>query len=150
VVTRVQRILTAAYTVEQRLSRTSSLDLVAALADIRAQLSALVYRGFVTDTGWARLADLPRYLTAIERRLDKLPQNPQRDREQQSRIEQVQREYQEMLAALPPARRDDDAVRQIRWMIEELRVNVFAQALGTPYPVSEQRIYRAMDQAEGR
>jgi ATP-dependent helicase HrpA len=150
VVTRVQRILTSAYAIEQRLARTSSLTLVPALADIRAQLSALIYRGFVSDIGWARLADLPRYLAAIERRLDKLPHNPQRDREQQARIEQVQKEYQEMLAALPPARRHDDAVRQIRWMIEELRVNVFAQALGTAYPVSEQRIYRAMDDAEGR
>jgi ATP-dependent helicase HrpA len=145
---RVRRILATAYAVEQRLARTNSLPLVAALTDIRAQLSALVHRGFVTETGHARLADLPRYLTAIERRLDRLPQNPQRDREQQARIEQVQQEYRDMLATLPPPRRNDDAVRQIRWMIEELRVNVFAQALGTPYPISEQRIYRAMDLAE--
>ncbi|ROT33201.1 ATP-dependent RNA helicase HrpA [Micromonospora sp. HM5-17] len=149
VVERVRRVLAAAYVVEQRLARTTNLALVPALTDIRNQLSGLVYRGFVTGTGYARLADLPRYLAAIERRLDRLVSNPQRDREQQARIEQVQREYQEMLAALPPARRDDDDVRQIRWMIEELRVNVFAQALGTPYPVSEQRIYRAMDLAEG-
>ncbi|MFD1324272.1 ATP-dependent RNA helicase HrpA [Micromonospora sonneratiae] len=150
VVDRVRRVLSAAYAVEQRLGRTNSLTMVAALADIRAQLTGLVHRGFVTETGWARLADVPRYLAAIEGRLDRLPQNPQRDREQQSRIEQVQKEYQEMLAALPQSRRGDAAVRQIRWMIEELRVNVFAQALGTPYPVSEQRIYRAMDLAEGR
>ncbi|MEO3816114.1 ATP-dependent RNA helicase HrpA [Plantactinospora sp. B24E8] len=150
VVDRVRRVLATAYAVEQRLGRTNSLALVSALADIRAQLSALVHRGFVTQTGYARLADLPRYLTAIERRLDRLPQNPGRDREQQARIAQVQKEYQEMLAALPPARRNEEAVREIRWMIEELRVNVFAQALGTPYPISEQRIYRAMDLAEGR
>ena len=131
-------------------ARTNNLALVPALTDIRAQLAGLVYRGFVTATGYARLADLPRYLAAIDRRLDRLVSNPQRDRQQQARIEQVQREYQEMLAALPPARRDEDGVRQIRWMIEELRVNVFAQALGTPYPVSEQRIYRAMDLVEGR
>ena len=53
-----------------------------------------------------------------------------------------------MLAAMPPARRRSAAVVDIRWMIEELRVSLFAQALGTPYPVSEQRIYRAMDDAE--
>ncbi|HEX5595387.1 MAG TPA: ATP-dependent RNA helicase HrpA, partial [Micromonosporaceae bacterium] len=146
----VRRVLTAAYTVEQRLSRTASLDLVAALTDLRGQLSALIYRGFITETGAARLNDLPRYLTAMDRRLDRLPQNPQRDRQLQSRVEQVQQEYQQMLAGLPPARRADEDVRQIRWMIEELRVNLFAQALGTPYPVSEQRIYRAMDAAEGR
>ncbi len=150
VIGRVQRTLSAAYAVEQRLARTNSLSLVAALADIRGQLSSLVYPGFVTKTGWARLADLPRYLTAIERRLDRLPQNPQRDRELQARVEQVRKEYDELLAGLPPGRRDDPAIRQIRWMIEELRVNLFAQALGTPYPVSEQRIYRAMDVAEGR
>jgi ATP-dependent helicase HrpA len=150
VVERVQRVLAAAYGIEQRLGRTRSLAHVAALSDIRTQLQGLIHRGFITETGHARLPDLLRYLTTIERRLDRLEQNPQRDRQQQARIEQVQKEYDAMLAALPPARRNIRAVREIRWMIEELRVNVFAQALGTPYPVSEQRIYRAMDVAEGR
>ncbi|MGC4789883.1 ATP-dependent RNA helicase HrpA [Micromonospora sp. DT178] len=150
VMDRVRRVLAAAYAVEQRLGATRNLAVVAALADIRAQLNGLVHKGFVTETGYARLPDLLRYLTAIERRLDRLPGNPQRDKQQQDRVAVVQKEYQEMLAALPPGRRQAAAVRQIRWMIEELRVNVFAQALGTPYPVSEQRIYRAMDEAEGR
>ncbi|WP_229398041.1 ATP-dependent RNA helicase HrpA [Micromonospora okii] len=147
---RVRQVLAAAYAVEQRLGKTQNLAVVAALADVRAQLSGLVHAGFVTETGYARLPDLLRYLTAIERRLDRLPGNPQRDRQQQDRVAAVQKEYADLLAALPPSRRGSAAVRQIRWMIEELRVNVFAQALGTPYPVSEQRIYRAMDDAEGR
>ncbi|MEH0937028.1 ATP-dependent RNA helicase HrpA [Micromonospora psammae] len=150
VMDRVRKVLAAAYAVEQRLGRTQNLAVVSALADIRAQLSGLVHKGFVTETGYARLTDVLRYLTAIERRLDRLPGNPQRDRQQQDRIAAVQKEYADLLAALPPGRRGSAAVRQIRWMIEELRVNVFAQALGTPYPVSEQRIYRAMDDAEGR
>ncbi|MFG3700206.1 ATP-dependent RNA helicase HrpA [Micromonospora sp. NPDC047620] len=150
VMDRVRRVLAAAHAVEQRLGKTQNLAVVAALADIRAQLTGLVHAGFVTETGYARLPDLLRYLTAIERRLDRLPGNPQRDKQQQDRIAVVQKEYRDMLAALPPSRRQSVAVRQIRWMIEELRVNVFAQALGTPYPVSEQRIYRAMDDAEGR
>ncbi|WP_416905395.1 ATP-dependent RNA helicase HrpA [Micromonospora echinospora] len=150
VMDRVRKVLAAAHAVQQRLTRTTDLTLVAALADIKGQLAGLVHAGFVTETGYARLPDLLRYLTAIERRLDRLPGNPQRDRQQQDRIAVVQKEYQDMLAALPPTRRNAEAVRQIRWMIEELRVNVFAQALGTPYPVSEQRIYRAMDVAEGR
>ncbi|MFD2766125.1 ATP-dependent RNA helicase HrpA [Micromonospora eburnea] len=147
---RVRQVLAAAYAVEQRLGATRNLAVVAALADIRNQLGGLVHKGFITEAGYARLPDLLRYLTAIERRLDRLPGNPQRDKQQQDRIAVVQREYQDMLNALPPARRQSAAVRQIRWMIEELRVNIFAQALGTPYPVSEQRIYRAMDEAEGR
>ncbi|MFE9201786.1 ATP-dependent RNA helicase HrpA [Micromonospora sp. NPDC007230] len=147
---RVRQVLAAAYAVEQRLGATRNLAVVAALADIRNQLGGLVHKGFITEAGYARLPDLLRYLTAIERRLDRLPGNPQRDKQQQDRIAVVQREYQDLLAALPPAKRQSAAARQIRWMIEELRVNVFAQALGTPYPVSEQRIYRAMDEAEGR
>ncbi|MFI6266742.1 ATP-dependent RNA helicase HrpA [Micromonospora sp. NPDC051006] len=150
VMERARRVLAAGYAVEQRLGRTQNLSVVAALADIRAQLSGLVHAGFLTETGYARLPDLLRYLTAIERRLERLPQNPQRDRQQQDRVATVRKEYDDMLAALSPARRQEAAVREIRWMIEELRVNVFAQALGTPYPVSEQRIYRAMDDAEGR
>ncbi|MFE0594027.1 ATP-dependent RNA helicase HrpA [Micromonospora echinospora] len=150
VMDRVRKVLAAAHAVQQRLTRTTDLTLVAALADLKGQLAGLVHAGFVTETGYARLPDLLRYLAAIERRLDRLPGNPQRDRQQQDRIAVVQKEYQDMLAALPPTRRNAEAVRQIRWMIEELRVNVFAQALGTPYPVSEQRIYRAMDVAEGR
>jgi ATP-dependent helicase HrpA len=150
VVDRVRRVLGAAYAVEQRLARTSDLSAVAALADVRAQLAELVYPGFVTATGYARLADLPRYLAAVERRLDRLGQNPQRDRQLQDRVAQVRAEYDQMLAGLPAAGRDDEPVRHVRWMIEELRVNLFAQALGTAYPVSEQRIYRAMDEVEGR
>ncbi|MFR9779013.1 ATP-dependent RNA helicase HrpA [Micromonospora sp. MS34] len=150
VMNRVRQVLAAAYAVEQRLGATRNLAVVAALADIRNQLTGLVHAGFITEAGYARLPDLLRYLTAVERRLDRLPGNPQRDKQQQDRIAVVQREYQDMLAALPEAKRRSAAVRQIRWMIEELRVNVFAQALGTPYPVSEQRIYRAMDDAEGR
>ncbi|MGR6318440.1 ATP-dependent RNA helicase HrpA [Micromonospora soli] len=150
VMNRVRQVLAAGYAVEQRLGATKNLAVVAALADIRSQLDGLVHKGFITEAGHARLPDLLRYLTAIERRLDRLPGNPQRDKQQQDRIAVVQREYQDMLAALPEAKRQSAAVRQVRWMIEELRVNVFAQALGTPYPVSEQRIYRAMDDAEGR
>ncbi|MFF5214405.1 ATP-dependent RNA helicase HrpA [Micromonospora sp. NPDC000442] len=148
VMDRVRAVLAIAYAVQQRLGATRNLAVVAALADIRNQLTGLVHAGFITEAGYARLPDLLRYLTAIERRLDRLPGNPARDKQQQDRVTVVQREYDELLAALPPARRSSQAVRQIRWMIEELRVSIFAQALGTPYPVSEQRIYRAMDNAE--
>jgi ATP-dependent helicase HrpA len=151
VVGQVRRVLAAAYQVEQRLKALSyspnrggpgvRLDLMPSLADARAQLSSLVYRGFVTATGQRRLPDLVRYLTAIERRLERLPQNPQRDLQQTRVIEEIQREYAQLRRELPPS----DALHEIRWMIEELRINLFAQAMGTAYPISEQRIYRAMD-----
>ncbi|GII26192.1 ATP-dependent helicase [Planosporangium mesophilum] len=141
IVTEVQPILAGAYAVEKRLAATSNLALVAALADMRAQLSRLIYRGFVTDTGWEYLGELPRYLKAIEHRLDRVGGNLQRDRQSTATVEQVWQEYEQLRTEVP----DSPDLRRIRWMVEELRVSLFAQSLGTPYPVSEQRIYRAMD-----
>ena len=147
VVVKVERILTAARGVEATLAGLGGAALEPALTDVRAQLDGLVYRGFVTASGWERLPDVLRYLRAIERRLEKLQADPLRDRRRMRPIEDVQDAYQERLDALPPGRPPDPALRRVRWMIEELRVNAFAQALGTPYPISEERVYRALDQA---
>jgi ATP-dependent helicase HrpA len=113
---------------------------------MRAQLVALIQPGFVTATGTRHLADLPRYLKAIGRRLEKVPGNPARDREWMDQVAEVRAEYDDLLASLPPHRRGEDAVREIRWMIEEFRVSLFAQELRAAYPVSEVRLLRAMDQ----
>ncbi|WP_390891426.1 ATP-dependent RNA helicase HrpA [Dactylosporangium roseum] len=141
VVGSVRKILAAAYDVEQRLARTKNPLLLPALTDMRQQLAKLVYRGFVTDTGWQRLPDLERYLRGIERRLDKVPTDPARDRDRMLTVQEVRREYDELAAGMTMSPK----LREIRWMIEELRVGLFAQALGTAYPVSDVRIYRAMD-----
>jgi ATP-dependent helicase HrpA len=116
-----------------------------AYEDVRAQVAALVGPGFVATTGRRRLADVRRWLAAAEHRLDRLPGDTARDGVRMARIAAVEAELRSFVDGLPPARRDTDAVRQLRWMVQELRVSFFAQALGTPYPVSEQRIYRAMD-----
>jgi ATP-dependent helicase HrpA len=112
---------------------------------VRAHVVRLVRPGFVTDDGIERLADVERYLRADSRRLEVLAAAPARDRERLARVAQVEQEHEAWLAGLRPERRDDDAVRSVRWMLEELRVSVFAQQLGTPNPVSEKRIRRAMD-----
>ena len=119
--------------------------LLASLTDIRTQLTGLVYPGFATATGADRLNDVTRYLRAIERRLERLPLDPGRDRAQMAIVATVQDEYAQWLTELPAGAESWPDVRAVRWMIEELRVNLFAQALGTPYPISEKRIYRAMD-----
>jgi ATP-dependent helicase HrpA len=62
------------------------------------------------------------------------------------KVHDLEDDYHELVEKLPPARRADDDVRQIRWMIEELRVSYFAQTLGTPYSISEKRIRKAMEQ----
>jgi ATP-dependent helicase HrpA len=147
VVRAVAGVLTSARDVENRVSGSTAPVLLPALVDVREQLAGLVYPGFVAATGRARLVDIQRYLRAIERRLDALVGRPDRDRSLMSQVHVVVQEYEQWRASLPPARRDDAAVRDVRWMIEELRVSLFAQTVGTPAPVSEKRIRRAMAEA---
>jgi ATP-dependent helicase HrpA len=144
-ISRIRTILGSWHKVTLQTGSVGNLAVAASIADIKAQLSGLIYPGFVTATGADRLLDLARYLRAIERRLEKLPQDPVRDRAQAERIAEVEQEYAVWLTELPRGAADWDEVRDVRWMIEELRVNYFAQALGTPYPISEKRIYKAMD-----
>jgi ATP-dependent helicase HrpA len=98
----------------------------------------------VTATGASRLPGLVRYLQGMVRRLEKLPERPDRDADWMRSVHQVQREYVALRDRVPPS----EELRKIRWMIEELRISYFAQTLGTPYPVSEKRIWRAMDELE--
>jgi ATP-dependent helicase HrpA len=144
----VRRVLAEAYTVDKRLSGTKNPLVLPALADVRAQLAGLVYPGFVATTGAGRLPDLVRYLRAVQTRLDKLPGNPHRDREQMAKVHEVQREYRDLFDRLRGGGPRTAELARIRWMIEELRISYFAQGQGTPYPVSEVRIYRAMDELE--
>jgi ATP-dependent helicase HrpA len=149
VVTQVQAVLATAYDVDQRLSSVRDPSFVPALTDIRAQLKALVHPGFVTETGWRQLHHLPRYLRGIVHRLDRLGGTLPRDRQLMAQLHEIEREYKELRAELPAGGPADEGLREIRWMLEELRINFFAQALGTAYPVSDKRIYKAMDQLPG-
>ncbi|AUG78846.1 ATP-dependent helicase [Kitasatospora sp. MMS16-BH015] len=139
--------LIAFHKASTRLKSVSSPVLLTAVNDIRLHLASLIHPGFVTETGWQRLPDLKRYLLAVDRRLEALPNHPQRDLLHLQKVQQVQQAYGELLASLPPGREPSAAVKQIRWMIEELRVSFFAQGLGTPTPVSEKRILKAMEAA---
>ena len=145
VVRRAQKVVTALHEVSLALPDTPSAAQADAIADIRVQLTRLVPAGFVAAAGAPRLADLTRYLTAISRRLERLPQAPVADRERMDRVDAVQDAYDDVVAALSPARAAAADVRDIAWMIEELRVSLWAQQLGTPRPISEQRIHRALD-----
>ncbi|MFI0483587.1 ATP-dependent RNA helicase HrpA [Actinomadura sp. 9N215] len=144
IVALVERVLAESHEVDRRVRGTASLTLVPALTDVRARLGALVHPGFVTATGWARLPDLPRYLRALQVRLDKLPENPGRDRTLAQQVDVLTQEYEQALRRLHPSRREDEPARQIRWMLEEFRVSLFAQQLGTRFPVSDKRIRKAM------
>jgi ATP-dependent helicase HrpA len=118
----------------------------AAIADLRRQMTGLLHRGFVADAGRRRLPDLVRYLTAMAYRLEKLPANAARDALWRAQVDAVTGEYEQLRARMPATGAPDDPVARVRWMIEELRVSLFAQTVGTPRPVSEQRVYKAIDQ----
>ncbi len=150
VLAHVQRSLTQANAAEARLAELTGPALDPAVADVREQLAGLLGPGFVTATGAQRLPDLTRYLQAIGRRLDKLTRDPDRDRDWMRRIQTITQAYQQLRRQ--PGRDevgDDPGLQRIRWMIEELRVSYFAQELRTPYPVSDKRIYQAMDELTG-
>ena len=137
---KVEQILTLTHQLNQRLKGKMDFTMAFALSDMKSQISGLIYQGFVQKSGYARLPDLLRYLQAIDKRMDKLAQDVNRDRAAMLRVEQVQQAYQQLLAKLPKSKPISDEVAEIRYMIEELRVSLFAQQLGTKYQVSEKRV----------
>ena len=137
---KVEQILTLTHQLNQRLKGKMDFTMAFALSDMKSQISGLIYQGFVQKSSYARLPDLLRYLQAIDKRMDKLAQDVNRDRAAMLRVEQVQQAYQQLLAKLPKSKPISDEVAEIRYMIEELRVSLFAQQLGTKYPVSDKRI----------
>ncbi|MFF4980348.1 ATP-dependent RNA helicase HrpA [Streptomyces sp. NPDC001046] len=143
----VQQVLAAWQACERRLKAVRSPALLPNLQDVRKQLDALVKPGFVTEAGLRRLPDLMRYLVAADRRLQQMPTNVQRDTTRMEKVHEMQDEYAWLLEQMPQGRPVPSSVRDIRWMIEELRVSYFAHALGTAYPVSDKRIVKAIDAA---
>ncbi|MGW4765012.1 ATP-dependent RNA helicase HrpA [Streptomyces pseudogriseolus] len=143
----VQQVLAAWQACERRLKGVRSPALLPNLQDVRTQLDGLVRPGFVTEAGLRRLPDLMRYLVAADRRLQQMPANAQRDTTRMAKVHEMRDEYAWLLEQMPLGRPVPQQVRDIRWMIEELRVSYFAHALGTAYPVSDKRIVKAIDAA---
>jgi ATP-dependent helicase HrpA len=143
----VARILTAARDVERAVREQNSLTLLAALGDVKNQLAGLVYPGFVSRTGTARLAHLPRYLRGALDRVNTLSDNPGRDRQRLTEFERAAAVYAEAGGVIPPATDASAALVHARWLLEEYRVSLFAQSLGTAEPVSLQRLQKALREA---
>ncbi|MGZ4718452.1 MAG: ATP-dependent RNA helicase HrpA, partial [Acidimicrobiales bacterium] len=126
----VARVLATSREVGRRLERMTAPASAAAAADVADQRDALVYDGFVSGIGRSRLADLDRYLRAMVVRLDKQPDAPARDRDVMATVHRVQRRYYDVLDSLPAGVAPSADLIEIAWMIEELRVSLFAQTLG--------------------
>ncbi|RJX69555.1 ATP-dependent RNA helicase HrpA [Vibrio sinensis] len=141
----VETILTTAFNINKKLKGKIDFTMAFALSDIKAQVEGLIFKGFATECGWKRLPDILRYMRAIERRMEKLPIDPNKDRLHMLKIESVVSSYKELLNKVPKGVEVPENIKEVRWMIEELRVSFFAQQLGTPYPVSDKRVKNIID-----
>ncbi|WP_420827316.1 ATP-dependent RNA helicase HrpA [Halochromatium salexigens] len=126
----------------KRLDGITQVQWMPSVLDMRAHLDALVYRGFFVQVPFGHLQDYPRYLRALEQRAEKLPLAATRDRERMQALAPLVERWRERSSAAESAEREDERLEEIRWMLEELRVSLFAQQLGTAYPVSVKRIER--------
>lgn len=125
---------------QKRLKGKIDLTHAVALADIKQQLAHLVYPHFVRETPVEWLKEYPRYLKAIEQRLDKLTGQLQKDRVYSSELTEYWQQYQARLAKHLKEGKRDTALQVYRWMLEEYRVSLFAQQLGTQMPISDKRL----------
>ncbi|RMQ98264.1 ATP-dependent helicase HrpA [Pseudomonas savastanoi pv. glycinea] len=120
-----------------------------ALNDIKSQLGQLVYPGFVRETPAQWLKELPRYLKAIEMRLEKLPSQVQKDRVWSIELAGLWAQYQARASKHAQEGKRDPELTAYRWWLEEYRVSLFAQQLGTRVPVSDKRLSKQWSQVEG-
>ena len=136
-------VLAAAADVTDRLDRLVTPAVLPSVDDMREQLGRLIRPGFVTATGAGRLADVGRYLRAVDHRIDKLPEDPRRDQARMGDVHALERRYAMLLRRLDRGQVTPEVI-ELGWMLEELRVSLFAQTVGTPRPISIQRIAKAL------
>jgi ATP-dependent helicase HrpA len=144
VVLDVLRILADWRETDRMLSGRAELLTLPALQDMREQLDRLVGRGFLAEAGADRLRRFPTYLLAIRRRREHLDEQVARDRQQMDQVRPLDEAYLHHLAALQQGRPPGDTLRRARWMLEEYRISLFAQQLGTDGSVSDQRIRKLL------
>jgi len=112
-------------------------------ADLQQQLAALVGKRFVIDTPYTQLAHFPRYLKGIALRIDKLKADPARDAKQSGELLPLVQQYQRAVSQRGGVA--DPRLAEFRWLLEELRISLFAQELRTPMPVSVKRLHKVWE-----
>ncbi|MDE0545841.1 ATP-dependent RNA helicase HrpA [Microbacterium sp. C7(2022)] len=138
------KILTAAREVERAVRDQNSLTLLGALNDVKGQLAGLLFPGFIVRTGTQQLPNVHRYLRGAHERVRALADHPGRDRQRMSEFERAANLYQEAGGSIPLPAGAPARLVHARWLLEEYRISLFAQQLGTAESVSIQRITRAL------
>ncbi|MCX4029270.1 ATP-dependent RNA helicase HrpA [Spartinivicinus marinus] len=126
--------------IQRRLKGTIQLSMARSLADVKAQLQQLVYKGFIKDTPLVRLLEYPRYLQAILIRLDKLGQQQAKDRASTEELQNLWDQYLQKSDDLSSQKIINPELEEYRWLLEEYRVSLFAQVLKTKVPISAKRL----------
>jgi ATP-dependent helicase HrpA len=146
----VMRVLETWRTTDRALSGRADLMTLPALTDMRAQVARLMAPGFIGEAGVSRLRDLSRYLAAVTHRRERLDGQVARDRQLMDQLSGLQEAWLHAVAALPEGQPMPQHLRDARWLLEEYRVSLFAQQLGTREKVSDQRIRKVMGAADPR
>jgi ATP-dependent helicase HrpA len=136
----VQEILTLFHELNRGTKTTVAPAMIPLYSDLRSQLDQLVHAGFVASVPQRWLESYPRYLRGMTLRLEKLRLDPGRDRQRLQRVAPHWRSLLEKLADANTRGALDPALERYRWLLEEFRISVFAQELGTAVPVSEKRL----------
>ncbi|MBO9492866.1 ATP-dependent RNA helicase HrpA [Thalassotalea sp. G20_0] len=149
---KIDPILNEIFRIAQGISRQLkgkiSFDRALALADIKQHMQRLLQPGFMTSAGMEWLRHYPRYFKAIEVRLEKLPAQVNRDRAWTEELTALQQKYDKRREAHYQHKVIDPNLQQFYWMIEEYRVSLFAQQLGTRFPVSDKRLRKLWEEVE--
>ncbi|MFO1205950.1 MAG: ATP-dependent RNA helicase HrpA [Burkholderiales bacterium] len=133
-------VLLAAQPVRKTLDGAAAAKWREACADMRRQLARLIFPGFIVQVPYTRLQQYPRYLKAMARRLEKIPDWSERDAKWTAEIARLWKQYDDRLAKHRKTGIHDAQLEEFRWQLEELRVSLFAQELRTPAPVSVKRL----------
>ncbi|MET0065204.1 MAG: ATP-dependent RNA helicase HrpA [Candidatus Thiodiazotropha sp.] len=134
------RILEAYHQARTAVAGITQINWMSSAKDMQDQLNRLVYRGFLQKVGESHLREYPRYLAGVSKRVGKLAQAAARDQQRMREMAELQRKWEQWDDQLRREQRDDERVEELRWALEELRISLFAQELGTQYPVSVKRL----------
>lgn len=144
----IKQILQAYHQLNKKMKKQNQLAFAIAVGDIKSQINRLMPSGFLGSVPFEWLKQYPKYLNAMMSRLDKLQGNIQKDKLLQLKITPWQDQFDALVTQLPANIECFEEVQQLRWMIEEYRVSLFAQELGTVIPVSDKRWKAQMSLAQ--
>lgn len=137
---KVEQALSLRHDIARKLKGNMALNVIQSHGDIKQQSETLVFKGFVSASGLDKLDDINRYLKGIVRRLEKLPIDPNQDRLKLIEVNKAVDLYKSILSKQRKDKPIAQEILSIKWMIEELRISLFAQNLGTAQPISLKRI----------